>query len=209
MKSQHETDSESELKRAESVVMREQEAREGKERAERPSLWKRLTVDEVLLSSLIILSVLGAGISQISVSAGGTYWLVIIPIIAAAIIHMEWAKVRWKGVKWLTLARTQLYHWGPILVSVELVGMLSYYGRITNEAVSFVTLILVAQAMFLAGVYVDWRFAIVALFQALCMIVLAYLATYSWAVFIIAIVIIGLGAYFHRKFPGEFSSLRR
>jgi hypothetical protein len=209
MKSQHEIDSEIEAKRVETAVRREQEPLESIERAEKPPFWRRLTVDEVLLSSLIILSVLGAGISQISVSAGGTYWLIIIPLIAAAIVHIEWVKVRWKGVKWLTLAQAQLYHWGPILVSVELVGMLSYFGRINNEAVSLVTLLLVAQAMFLAGVYVDWRFAVVALFQVFCMIVLAYLATYSWAIFIIATVIIGLGAYFHRKFPREFSSLRR
>jgi uncharacterized membrane protein len=87
--------------------------------------------------------------------------------------------------------------------------MLSYFGRINNEAVSLVTLLLVAQVTFLVGVYGDWRFCVVALFQVLCMVVLAYLATYIWVVLIVAAGIIALGIYFHRKFPREFSSLRR
>jgi hypothetical protein len=206
MKSQQEID---EAEQAKAAAMREQEERVGIEMAERIHHRRSSTIGEIILYGLIILSVIGAGISQISASAGSTYWLAMVPIIAAATIYIEWARVRWEGVRWLTLLRTQLYHWGSLLGAVELVNMLSYFGRITNEAVSFVTLLLVAQTTFLIGVYVDWRFAVVALFQILCMIVLAYLATYIWVVLVVAIGIIALGIYFHRKFPGGFSSLRR
>jgi hypothetical protein len=206
MKSQQEID---EAERAKTAAMREREERVGMEVAQRIHHRRSSTIGEIILYGLIILSVIGAGISQISASAGSTYWLAMVPIIAAATIYIEWARVRWEGVRWVTLLRTQLYHWGSLLGAVELVNMLSYFGRITNEAVSFVTLLLVAQTTFLVGVYVDWRFAVVALFQVLCIIVLAYLATYIWVVLVVAIGIIALGIYFHRKFPGEFSSLRR
>jgi hypothetical protein len=209
MTSQQQTDSEIEAERAETAAMQRQGERGGMEITEKIHRRKSSTLGEIILYSLIILSVIGAGVSQISASAGGTYWLAMIPIIAVATIYIEWAKVSGEGVRWLTLVRTQLYHWGSLIISVELVSMLSYFGRINNEAVSLVTLLLVAQTTFLVGVYVDWRFCVVALFQVLCMIVLAYLATYIWVVLIAAIGIIALGIYFHRKFPGEYASIRR
>jgi hypothetical protein len=210
MESQQQTDSEIEAERARTAAMRRQEEHVGMGMAERTHRRKGSTIGEIILYGLIILSVIGAGVSQVSASAGGTYWLAMVPIIAAATIYIEWSKVSDEGVRWLTLVRTQLYHWGSLIISIELVSMLSYFGRINNEAVSLVTLLLVAQTTFLVGVYLDWRFSVVALFQILCIIVLAYLATYIWVVLIVAIGIIVLGIYFHRKFPGEeFSSIRR
>jgi hypothetical protein len=95
------------------------------------------------------------------------------------------------------------------LVSVELVQFLYYFGRLTNEGVSLVILVLIAHSTFLVGVYVDWRFSVVALFQALCLVILAYLKAYIWMVLLIAGVIIGLGMYFHRKFPDKLPSISR
>jgi hypothetical protein len=212
MKSQQQIDSETEAKkRAETAARQRREEVESMEMAEKTHthFWKKLSMEEVILSILIILSVIGAGVSQVSVSAGGTYWLAMVPIIAAATVYIEWVKVKDNGVRWQTLLRRQLYPWGSLIISIELVSMLSYFGRITNEAVSLVTLLLVAQVTFLIGVYVDWRFSVVALFQIFCVVILAYLATYIWVVLIVAIGIIALGIYFHRKLPGEGLSLRR
>ncbi|QBQ55248.1 hypothetical protein [Nitrosococcus wardiae] len=164
---------------------------------------KGFTFAEVIFYGLIILSVVGAAITQASVVVGRLYWLAMIPIIAAATLYVEWVRGRETGTRWRALLRAQLFHWGALLVSVEVVYLLFNFGRLSNEGVSLVILLLLAQTTFLVGVYVDWRFSIVALFQAFSLIMLAYLQAYIWLILLIAIGIIALGIYFHRKFPGK------
>lgn len=165
------------------------------------TLWRLSDAAETIFYGLIILSVIGAVIAQISPEMGRTYWLAMVPIIGFATIYVEWAKVRSGEVKWTTLIRMQIFHWGSLLVAFELVSMLSHFGRINNTAVSSMSLLLLAQATFLVGVHRDWRFCVVAIFQVLCLIVLTYLETYIWLMLIVAGAIIALGAYFHRKSP--------
>ncbi|EDZ67691.1 hypothetical protein NOC27_1018 [Nitrosococcus oceani AFC27] len=216
MKSKQETDSGTGARQVETPAVEELEEHEvreeenaGMEMAARAYPRKRLTLDEMVFYGLIILSVIGVGITQASVIVGRTYWLAMIPIIAATTLYIEWERDRGKEIRWRTLLRTQLFHWAALLVSVELVYMLFNFGRLSNEGVSLMILLLVAQTTFLVGVYVDWRFSIVALFQVLCLIVLAYLKAYIWIMLLIATGIIALGIYFHRKFPGKIPSSRR
>lgn len=169
--------------------------------AEPRSRWKLSTSDEIIFYALIILSLIGAAVSHISVNLGHVYWLAMIPIIGVATIYVERVKVREGEVKWPALIRTQLFHWGSLLLAVELVSLLAHFGRINNTAVSSVNFLLLAQATFLVGVHRDWRFCVVGVFQALCLIALTYVETYLWLMLVVAIAIIALGIYFHRKFP--------
>lgn len=165
------------------------------------SRWKLSTADEIVFYGLIMLSLIGAVTAQVSVTMGRTFWLAMIPIVGAATIYVEWGKVRAGEVKWLTLVRMQILHWGSLIIAVELVSLLDHFGRINNTAASSMTLLLLAQTTFLVGVHRDWRFCVVAAFQVLCLIVLSYLETYIWLMLVVAIVLIALGVYFHRKFP--------
>ncbi|HET8701859.1 MAG TPA: hypothetical protein VFL97_09365 [Nitrococcus sp.] len=174
--------------------------------AEKDTSWKLSGAAEIIFYSLIILSLIGAVLAQISVGMGHTFWLVMVPVIGAATIYIEWDKVRHGRVEWFALIRTQILHWGSLLVADELVSLLAYFGRINNTAVSSMSLLLLAQTTFLVGIHRDWRFCVVAIFQVFCLIVLTYLETYIWLVLIVAIAIIVFGIYFHRKFPHLFSA---
>ncbi|ADE14948.1 conserved hypothetical protein [Nitrosococcus halophilus Nc 4] len=212
MGSKQEADSETRARQAETQAMQEweehevrEEENEAMEMTEKAYPRKKLTLDEMMFYGLLILSVVGVAITQSSVIVGRAYWLAMIPIIAATTLYVEWIRGRGQGMRWRTLLRTQLFHWGALLVSVELVYMLFNFGRLSNEAVSLMILLLLAQTTFQVGVYVDWRFSIVALFQAFSLIVLAYLKAYIWIILLVAIGIIALGIYFRRKFPEKFS----
>jgi len=207
MESQQNLDSETKEASKGTVSGQEAEGSAEMARAETGTLWRLSGAAETIFYGLIILSLIGAVIAQVSVETGRTYWLAMIPIIGAAAIYVEWAKVRSGEVKWTTLIRMQILHWGSLLVAFELVSMLSHFGRINNTAVSSMSLLLLAQTTFLVGVHRDWRFCVVAIFQVLCLIVLTYLETYIWLMLVVAIAIIVLGAYFHRNFP-QLSSAR-
>lgn len=206
MESQQNLDSETKEESKGTVSGQEAEVSAEMARVETGTFWKLSGAAETIFYGLIILSLIGAVIAQVSVETGRTYWLAMIPIIGVAATYIEWAKVRSGEVKWTTLIRMQFFHWGSLLVAVELVGMLSHFGRITNEAVGSMTLLLLAQTTFLVGVHRDWRFCVVALFQVICLIVLTYLERYIWLMLVVAGAIITLGVYFHRRFPHPSSA---
>lgn len=172
------------------------------------SRWKLSSLAEIIFYGLIILSLLGAVLAQISVEMGRTFWLALIPIIGAATVVIEWDRVRGGEIQWFALIWTQILHWGSLVVANELVSLLAHFGRINNTAVSSMSLLLLAQTTFLVGVHRDWRFCVVAIFQVLCLIVLTYLERYIWLMLVVAIFIIVLGIYLHKKLP-SLSSARR
>jgi len=200
MESQQNLNSETKEEPQGLVSVQEAEGSAEMAREETGTLWRLSGAAQTIFYGLIILSVIGAVIAQVSTEMGRTYWLAMIPIIGVAAIYIEWAKVRSGEVKWTTLIRMQSFHWGSLLVAVELLSMLSHFGRITNEAAGSITLLLLAQATFLVGVHRDWRFCVVALFQILCLIVLTYLERYIWLMLVVAGAIVVLWAYFHRKY---------
>lgn len=210
MKSQQEAGSGREGEPVESSARQEHEGHgEPMEMGEGTTFLKLSLLDEIIFYGLIIASLVGAVLLQVSVGIGGGYWLAVIPILAALTIYIEWAKGRDSGVSLFTLIRTQVFHWGSLLVAIELLRVFTHFGRINNEAVSLVAFLLLAQTTFLVGVYVDWRFAVVAVFQIICLIALAYLETYIWVIIAFAVGIIALGIYFHRKFPHRIPTARR
>lgn len=169
------------------------------ERAKTRPFW-HLTLAEALFYGLIILSVIGAVLSRASIEVGRMYWLAMIPLIAAGSLYVEWAGARGKGIRWITLLRTQLLHWASLIVAIELVYILFGFGQIDRVTISAIVLLLIAQTTFAVGVYVDWRFSIVGLFLAGCMVVIAYLQIYIWLVLLVALGIILLAMYLHRRF---------
>ncbi|EDZ68189.1 hypothetical protein NOC27_1516 [Nitrosococcus oceani AFC27] len=161
----------------------------------------RLTLDEYLFYGLILFSLIGVAISESSGGAGHLYWLAMVPMLAAASLYVEWAHAQLgTGVRWKTLLKTQLIHWGSLLVAVQLAYMLLQFGTLNEQNIGQVVLLLVAQTTFLMGIYVDWRFYVLGAFLALCLIVISYLEAYIWLLILIAIGIITLGLYLHRRF---------
>ncbi|MDN5871636.1 MAG: hypothetical protein L0H73_13055 [Nitrococcus sp.] len=200
MESQQNTDSRTTVDLAETAPEQAEKGDTDTTRAKAGWHRKLSIVDEIIFYGLIILSLIGAVVAQFSPDMGRNYWLVLIPVIGLATICIEWSKVRRGEVKPLRLIVMQFFHWGSLVVAVELVTFLAYFGRITNTAVSSVTLLLLAQTTFVTGVDRDWRFCVVAIFQVLCLVVLTYLETYIWALLLVAIAIIVIGIYLHKKF---------
>lgn len=162
--------------------------------------WWHLTIAEAIFYGLIILSVIGAAISRTSIELGQVYWLSMIPLIAAASLYVEWAGARGTEISWITLLRTQLLHWASLIVAIELVYMLFGLGQLDRVTIGAIVLLLIAQTTFAVGVYVDWRFSLVGLFLAGCLVVISYLQVYMWLVLLVTFGIILLALYLHRRF---------
>jgi hypothetical protein len=163
------------------------------ESATQKSLLKRLFgIYEIILSVLILLSIIGIGITDFSPEDSHRYWFAMVPVFAGACLILEWSRARGKGQKWTTIVRTQLLLWLGLLLAVRLTYLLLQTGRLDNENTGLVILLLLALTTFFAGIHLGWRLFIVGIFLGVALIGAAYLEEFVWMFLILAIVVVAI-----------------
>ena len=163
------------------------------ESATQKSLLKRLFgIYEIILSVLILLSIIGIGITDFSPGDSHRYWFAMVPVFAGACLILEWSRARGKGQKWTTIVRTQLLLWLGLLLAVRLTYLLLQTGRLDNENTGLVILLLLALTTFFAGIHLGWRLFIVGIFLGVALIGAAYLEEFVWMFLILAIVVVAI-----------------
>ena len=163
------------------------------ERASQKSLLKRLFgIYEIILVVLILLSIIGIGITDFSPADSHRYWFAMVPVFAGACLILEWSRARGKGLKWTTIVRTQLLLWLGLLLAVRLAYLLLHTGRLDNENIGLIILLLLALTTFFAGIHLGWRLFIVGIFLGIALIGAAYLEEFVWIFLIIAIVVVAI-----------------
>lgn len=162
-------------------------------RATQRSLMKRLFgLYEITAIVLILLSIIGIGITDFSPADGHYYWFAMVPVFAGACLILEWSRARGKGQKWTTILRSQLLLWLGTLLAVHLVYLLLHTGRLDNENTGLIILLLLALTTFFAGIHLGWRLFIVGILLGVALIGAAYLEAFVWIFPIIAIVAIAI-----------------
>ena len=163
------------------------------ESATKKSLLKRLFgIYEIIPIVLILLSIIGIGITDFSPGGSHRYWFAMVPVFAGACLILEWSRARGKGQKWTTILRTQLLLWLGLLLAVRLAYLLLHTGRLDNENTGLIILLLLALTTFFAGIHLGWRLFIVGIFLGLALIGATYLEEFVWMFLIIAIVVIAI-----------------
>jgi len=164
-----------------------------KENATQKSLLKRLFgIYEITLIVLILLSIIGIGITDFSPADSHRYWFAMVPVFAGACLILEWSRARGKGQKWTAIVGAQLLLWLGLLLAVRLVYLLLHTGRLDNENTGLIILLLLALTTFFAGIHLGWRLFIVGIFLGVALIGAAYLEEFVWIFLIIAIVVVAI-----------------
>ena len=164
-----------------------------KESATQKSLLKRLFgLYEIILIMLILLAIIGIGITDFSPAESHRYWFAMVPVFAGACLILEWSRARGRGQKWTTIVRTQLLLWLGLLLAVRLAYLLLHTGRLDNENTGLIILLLLALTTFFAGIHLGWRLFIVGIFLGLALIGATYLEEFVWIFLFIAIVVVAI-----------------
>lgn len=158
-------------------------------------------------AALLILSVIGLGVTDVVTRDAKWYWGIVIPVFMLATVRV-WEHRADPTVhrnQWATLG-SQALHWIGFLLAVQLVFLLERTGTIERIDAGLVSLVLLALSTYLAGLRFDRLLLVVALFQALLVIAAAYALEYIiWVVVAMLAVICGL--YFLRRRPASAAAL--
>jgi hypothetical protein len=149
------------------------------------SIWRRLGV----YIFMVVWAVGGLAYTDVNPERSIPFWQLTTVLFAIiAIIHV----IRSDAPDRMVLALKQLAHWLAFLAAMAVLHSHYVTDLVTGDPLGVVTLILLALAVFLDGVYVDWRFCIVGLVLAAGVLMVAWLDDWALGIFLVALVVVAL-----------------
>ena len=119
----------------------------------------RRYLPELVLILLVVLAGIGVMVSDYSPQSAYRYWVWMTPVFGVVSIIAAWSRAQRHGRPVGDIVPRQIAHWLGVLGAVAIIYVLQAYGRLTNEGAGSAVLVVLALAAFLAGVYTDWRLA--------------------------------------------------
>ena len=163
------------------------------------TLKRYLGPDGVIMVLLVLLAIVGIGITDFSPLLSHWYWLAMVVVTGIACIVMEWSRARKKGFSATSLVKKEVLIWLSVLVAVNLVYFLFHSGRLDSENTGLVILLILALATFLAGLRQDWRLCLLGVFLGGALILATYLEEFLWIVLMVVLAA-AAGVYFMARF---------
>ena len=151
---------------------------------------KRFQIEEAILILLLILSLVGIGITDFSPADGYGYWLIMVVIFAVFAIIIGWTQSKHRPEDFKIILREQSIHWGTSVWVVIGVFFIHQLGKISDDDVGLVILLILSLATMLDGLRVGWRFSLVGLFLWSSAIIAAYTQHFLWIEVMIAFLIV-------------------
>jgi hypothetical protein len=154
-----------------------------------------LKVFEIIFVILVVLSLVGVGITDFSPASSYWYWFAMAPMFACACLIIEWTHARNEGRSWTSIFRTQFLTWFGLLVAVQAVFLLLRAGRLTYESTGLVILLLLALTTFISGINLGYQLCLLGGFLCLTLLMVACLEQYIWVLVLAAVVGVGVTLY--------------
>jgi hypothetical protein len=158
----------------------------------------------IVAGIMALLALVGTGITLADARWTRTYWLVLVPIYGALCVFAAWQRT---GQVSGTAAR-QILHWLSVGAAMALdFAFLQGSGQQTATATGLSSLLILALGCVLAGIHLEWLFALVGLLLAAILIIVSLAQQYLTIAFLVAaLAALGFAAYWvTRKKPAEGS----
>jgi len=144
--------------------------------------WK---IASVVAAVMVVLALLGVGVTTTSPAAAPAYWISLVPIYGLLCVSFAWARARHEqGLRRPAVIR-QLFHWLGIGVALGLDFYIRGTGEETGVAAGMNALLLLALGCYLAGIHLEWLFVFVGVLLTLALLVVAKSEQYLWLIFVV------------------------
>ena len=161
---------------------------------------KRL-IEEIVLLIILILSLIGIGITDISPLESHRYWSLMILLFACASIALGWSREEYKGKIFKEVVVRQLIHWGATLVTVSSIYFLLQAGRLNYESAGLVIEIILGFSLFLDGRNLGWRYSLLGILVGITAIIATYVEEFIWFIYMVTLCLAVMAYYWekHRR----------
>lgn len=152
--------------------------------------FQTIRYDGYILIFLLILSLLGIGLTDAFGAVSKWYWLAMIPIFYGCNLFVEWQGAKEKEIKFTALLLQQIQYCIGLFAAVYLTFFLEQLGSFNNETTGMILMLILALSIFQTGVTTGWLFKLLGIFLGLCLMVVAYVENYIWAILALSIILV-------------------
>lgn len=144
--------------------------------------------------AMTVLAVIGTGITIADAASARRYWLFLVPVFAIMCIATAWYHYGFSSEK----AIRQLLHWAAVGLAIILdFAFLQASGQQTNAATGLSSLLILALGCLLAGIHLEWAFAVVGLLLLAIFTVVALAQEYLVLITGIGVVLVLIVLAYH------------
>lgn len=162
------------------------------------SLMKSWRFASIVAGIMILLAMIGVGLTTTNSSYSRHYWVWLVPVYGILCIGTAWSRGS-KGLKRdFSGVMQQVFHWLGVGVAISLDFLIKATGEETTSASGLSALLVLALGCYLAGVHLDWLFAIVGVLLTVTVLIIAKAEQYRWLIFVIGAVVLVAIFSWHR-----------
>lgn len=161
-------------------------------------LQQRLKFEVAVFSVVLVLALIGVGITNFSASLSHIYWVIMTLILAIDSMISTWRFGAKKGYAPKQQFLIQLIHWGAGLVAILAVYTIFQTGQLSLESAGLMILLLLATVTFLNGIHLGWRFYLLGVLLFLTVLLAAYMEAFFWIILLVAIAMASFAVYWAR-----------
>ena len=150
-------------------------------------LLRRARIQFVLFILMLVLALIGMGITQANPSGSWEYWAFLVLVYGLISVTVTYRQAKNLGEPIWRMIRKQVLHWAGALIAFKLLFLLERTDIVSREATSDLSVILLSLICYLAGVHFQWMFMLIGLVVGVMALTLAYLEQYMVIGWIIVI----------------------
>jgi hypothetical protein len=143
------------------------------------------TIATVVAVIMVLLALVGVGLTTTSSSFAATYWICLVPVYGLLCIGTALLRVGAGGHLQRNVVIRQTLHWVGIAIALGLDFYVRGSGEETGVATGLNALLVLALGCYLAGVHLEWLFAVVGVLLTLALVIVAKADQYLWLIFVV------------------------
>jgi hypothetical protein len=137
---------------------------------------------------MVVLAMIGVGLTTTNRAAAPKYWLSLVPVYGLLCVAVAWFRKR-HGAKGRLIVQ-QVLHWLIIAAAIWLDFYVRSTGEMTGEAAGLNAMLLLSVGCLLAGVHLEWMFAVVGVLLAITLMLAVKAEQYLWLAFVIGAILV-------------------
>jgi len=140
----------------------------------------------VVVMIMIVLALVGVALTSSKSDLASRYWMALVPIYGVLCVATAWDRGRRDPGFRRPGVLSQIFHWLGIGAALWLSSFIRRSGEETVIAASDNALLLLALGCFLAGVHLEWLFAVAGALLMLALVIVVEAEQYVWLIFVVS-----------------------
>jgi hypothetical protein len=165
----------------------------------KPSLWSGRRLQFWLFCVLLVLALIGMGLTQATQDGGALYWLILLWIYALFSLVRAWLQARERHEPIWSEIHLHLFHWLGALVALHLIFVLERHDILSRDAASNVSMVILALSSYLAGLHFERMFLLIGIVLAIMAVIGAFVEQYTLWLILVPSSLIAAWLFFKSK----------